>query len=92
LAAVGRNPTPLDCLAAIVSPQLWAGLVNATNSWHLSQKASGNFGLQMMRLPLLSVFELKRIFFARLKLIAAGTNSIDEFFAVRSNINIIICL
>lgn len=82
LGELGRNPSELDCLNALLPPELWGAILTATNARMSKEKASDNISPSRHYVPA-TIDLLKRIFFARLDMITRGVRTIEEAFKVQ---------
>jgi hypothetical protein len=79
LAALGRSPSELDCLFALVHAPIWEALLTATNSRMASELSSGTLVLHRRYKPA-TIHELQQVLFARLDLIVRGVPNIEAGF------------
>lgn len=85
LAQIGRSPTELDCLNALLRPSVWDLLLTGTNSRLSKEMSSGNLS-KSRRNSLGDLEFLKSVLFARLDMIARGTRTIEVAYQVRVSI------
>lgn len=78
-ARVGRDCSALECLDALLPPPIWPLLVEATNSLLARLVSTGDLKAKRTYRPT-TVAELRKVFFARMDIIARSLPSIDDAF------------
>lgn len=77
---IGRLPSRLACLMVLLTPEVWLGLANATNSYTAKQISKSEIRSDRHFAPT-SPRELQQVFFARIDMILENYPTIREAYA-----------